>query len=169
MFPRPTGLTAHLITDMKRFNELLDAVRNEVAEIFPWDLANKLEQEPDLMILDVREPYEFKAMHIDRSIHVPRGILETSCEYGYEETLPELVAARDREIVIVCRSGNRSLLAAYTMQLMGYEHVRSLKTGLRGWNDYEQRLVDGSGQPVSIDKADHYFAPRLTAAQLGKS
>lgn len=153
---------------MKRFNDLLRSVQGEVQELFPWDLCDKLKRESRPLILDVREPYEFEAMHIQGSLLVPRGILETACEYGYEETIPELVTARAREIVVVCRSGNRSLLAAHTMKLMGYKNVWSLKTGLRGWNDYQQALVDGDGKTITIDAADEYFTPRVTAAQLGQ-
>jgi rhodanese-related sulfurtransferase len=121
------------------------------------------------MVLDVREPYEFDAMHIEGSLNVPRGILETACEYDYEETVPELAASRNREIVIVCRSGNRSILAAWTMQQLGYNHVASLKTGLRGWNDYEQGLVDARGRQVEIDAADDYFMPRLRPEQHSRA
>ena len=63
----------------------------------------------------------------------------------YEETEPELVRARDREVIVVCRSGYRSVLAANLMLLLGYRDVASLKTGLRGWKDYEQPLVDHAG------------------------
>ncbi len=122
------------------------------------------EQQP--LILDIREPDEFTAMHIDNSLHVPRGILESACEYDYEETVRELVEARDRPIVIVCRSGNRSTLAALTLQLMGYQQVSSMKTGLRGWNDYELPLVDAAGNTVSVDAADEYFTTRIHPDQM---
>jgi len=121
---------------------------------------------PPPLILDVREPEEFAAMHIAGSINVPRGILESACDWGYEETVPELVAAREREVVVVCRSGNRSALAARTMQLMGYRHVLSLKTGLRGWNDAELPLVDAEGRPVPVESADEHFTPRVREDQL---
>ena len=74
--------------------------------------------------------------------------------------------ARDREIVIICRSGNRSVLAAVTMQMMGYNRVASLKTGLRGWNDYELQLVDAAGITVNIDQADEYFTTHLRPDQM---
>ncbi len=151
----------------KRFQDFIQACLPEVEELFPWDVAERLAQNPDLLILDVREPYEYEAMHIEGSLNVPRGILETACEYGYEETVPELVEARDREIVVVCRSGNRSVLAAYTMKLMGYRQVASMKTGLRGWNDFEQPLVDGEGRPVPVEEADRYFTPSVRPEQLG--
>jgi len=132
----------------------------------PWDLADRREANPDLLIVDVREPAEFEAMHIEGSLNVPRGILESACEWDYEETEPELVQARDREIVVVCRSGYRSVLAANSMQVLGYQNVASLQTGLRGWKDYEQPLVDGDGNDVDLDDADVYFTPRLRPEQM---
>ena len=151
---------------MKRFSDLIKEYATQATELFPWDLSERLAEATDNpLIVDVREPYEFSAMHIPGSINVPRGILETACEYDYEETVPELVQARERDVVVVCRSGNRSVLAAHAMQTLGYRKVASLKTGLRGWNDYEQPLVDADDQTVPIDDAEEYFTPRLRPDQ----
>jgi rhodanese-related sulfurtransferase len=150
---------------MKRFTDLVEACCATVREIMPWDLGEWLDGGGEPLMLDVREPYEFECMRIAGSLNVPRGILEAACEYDYEDTVPELAAARERKIVVICRSGLRSVLAAHTLRLLGYEKACSLKTGLRGWNDYEQPLVDHAGEPVSIDDADEYFAPRLTPEQ----
>jgi rhodanese-related sulfurtransferase len=150
---------------MKTFNQLIEEARSKVQELFPWDVEERLEKE-DMLIIDVREPYEFNAMHIANSINVPRGILETACEYDFEETIPELVEARDRTVIIVCRSGNRSLFAADVMQQMGYKNVLSLKTGLRGWNEADQPLVTNNDETVDVDDADEYFTPNLKPEQL---
>ena len=104
-------------------------------------------------------------MHIQGSINVPRSILESAFDYNYYETMPELITTRDQVIIVICRSGNRSALAAFTLQLMGYTKTSSLKTGLRGWNDYELPLVDGANQPVPIEWADEYFTVRLRPNQ----
>ena len=149
---------------MKTFSQLVEEARTQVTEIMPWDLADKLNDD-ELLLVDIREPYEFDAMHIAGSINVPRGILETACEYNYEETVPVLADARDQQVVLVCRSGNRSIFAAQVLQTLGYQHPVSLKTGLRGWNDFEQPLVDNNGHPVDIDTADEYFLPRLRPEQ----
>ena len=156
---------------MKLFTELVKELTPQINEIFPWDLTEKIENmENDLLIVDVREPYEYSKMHIRNSINVPRGILETACEWNYEETVPELVEARNCDVIIVCRSGNRSIFAAHTMQLMGYQQVCPLRTGLRGWNDYEQELICGNcseaGTPMDIDEADTYFSSGPTAEQM---
>ncbi len=149
---------------MKTFSQLIKEYTGKVKEIFPWDLSEQM-TDNDLLIVDVREPYEFDAMHIRDSLNVPRGILETACEYDFEETVPELVEARNKDVIVVCRSGNRSLFAAHVMQQMGYKKVVSLKTGLRGWNEFEQPLYDNQGNQVDIDAADIYFTPKLRPEQ----
>jgi rhodanese-related sulfurtransferase len=130
----------------------LDSKENPVNEIMPWDLAEKLDDDK-VLILDVREPDEFNTAHIKGSINVPRGVLESACDYDYEETEPELAAGRERDIVVVCRSGYRSVLACSTMQLMGYRSVVSLKTGIKGWNDYDQPLYDANENEMDGDDA----------------
>ena len=151
---------------MKTFAQLVNEQLGAVQEVFPWDVEERLDKGEAPMLLDIREESEFSAMRIAGSLNVPRGILESACEYDYEETVRELVEARDREVVIICRSGNRSVLAAVTMQIMGYNKVASLKTGLRGWNDYELELVDAAGITVNIDQADEYFTTHLRPDQL---
>jgi rhodanese-related sulfurtransferase len=81
---------------MKNFLQLIKDCLRDVKEIMPWDLEERLQENPDLLLVDVREPDEFAAMHIEGSLNVPRGILESACEWDYEETVPELVRARDR-------------------------------------------------------------------------
>lgn len=149
------------------YKSLVAAVAAQVTELFPWDIVEMQEAGKEFLFLDVRCPSEFQVMHIDASLDVPRGILEVACDYGYEETEPELVEARERNIVVICRSGNRSILAAHTMQLMDYKYVYSLKTGLRGWSDYELPLVFSNGKKVPIETADKYFETILSTEQLG--
>lgn len=151
---------------MKRFVDLVADCLPHIKEILPWDFTALKEQHPTLLLLDIREPYEYQAARIEGSLCVPRGILETACEFGYEETVPELAQARDRAVVVICRSGNRSALVALTLQEMGFQNVCSLKTGLRGWNDYELPLVKAEGEPLDVDSADDYFTPRLRPEQM---
>ena len=139
-----------------------------VQEIFPWDLVDELEANPELLLLlDVRSRHEFHTASIQNSINVPRGILELAVDYGYEETEPMLVESRNKRIVLICRSGNRSVLAAHTLAQMGYTDVASLRTGIRGWNDYEQPLFSTDDHRLSLDTADELLAPRFRPAQLG--
>ena len=153
---------------MTTFQKLVDDALQRVDELFPWDLEEEISSNPELLLLDVREPDEYRAMHIKGSLNVPRGILETSCEFDYEETLPELASARDRDIIVICRSGKRSALAADVMLQLGYTKLRSLKTGMRGWSDYEQDMVDVDNNRVDEDAAIEFFTPRLRPEQMSK-
>ena len=153
---------------MKTFQDLVDDALQRVEELFPWDLEKAIGNNTELLLLDIRESDEYNAMHIKGSLNVPRGILETSCEFDYEETLPELASARDRDIIVICRSGKRSALAADVMLQLGYTKLRSLKTGMRGWSDYDQEMLDGDGRTVDEDAAIDFFTPKLSPEQMSK-
>jgi rhodanese-related sulfurtransferase len=150
---------------MKSYKDLVSDCLPHISEILPWDLEEALERDPHIILVDISEPYEYTLSHLPGSINVPRGILESACEYDYDETVPELAGGRNRPIVVICRSGYRSALAAYTMQQMGFRHVRSLKTGLRGWNDNEGPLLDSNNNTVDPDIAEEYYTTKLRPDQ----
>jgi rhodanese-related sulfurtransferase len=149
------------------YKSMVAVLTAETHEIMPWDLEQQLVNGTPPLLLDIRCRDEYDAAHIDGSLNVPRGILEIAVDYGYEETVPELVEARNRQIVVICRSGNRSVLAAHTLRAMGYQHVASLRTGLRGWNDYDQPLYNAGGQLMDPDQVDMMFSPLITPEKLG--
>ena len=150
---------------MKSYKDFVSDSLQYINEVFPWDLEDELKQNPDILLLDINEPYEYSLAHIPGAINVPRGILESACDYGYDETVPELASGREKTIVVICRSGNRSALAALTMQQMGFCNTRSLKTGLRGWNDNESPLEDSENSIVDPDIAEDYFITKLSPEQ----
>jgi len=144
---------------MKTYDQLVAEAASYIVELMPWDLAEKLEQST-LLLIDVREPEEFNAMHIANSHNIPRGVLEQAAEPGYDETHGELLNARDKDVIIICRSGKRSCLAAYTLQQLGFQYAASLKTGLRGWNDFNQPLTDSNNQQIDGDEAEEFLKPK---------
>jgi rhodanese-related sulfurtransferase len=150
----------------KTFNDLIADALTEIDEVFPWDLEEYLENKPETLLLDIREPDEFEGAHLKNSIHVPRGILEQACEWNYAETIPELVNARERPVLVVCRSGNRSALAALTMKILGYNNLASLKMGVKGCNDSDVVLFDKAGEEADPDWVDEFFNPKVRDDQL---
>lgn len=150
---------------MKRYDDLVTEALTRVKEIMPWDLSKQLASGSKPVLLDVREPAEFAMLRIPGSINVPRGVLEQSCEWDYDETVPFLADGHGLEIVVICRSGKRSVLVADVMQQMGYTNVVSLRTGIRGWNDFEQPMEDDAGNPIDADQGDELLAPRLRPEQ----
>ena len=154
----------------KTFNNLIDdALAQGVDEVFPWDVEDFLSDNPDALLLDIREPDEFDGAHIENSLHVPRGILEQACEWDYAETVPELVNAREKPVLIICRSGNRSILAGLTMKMLGFDNVVSLKTGVKGWNDSDLPLINKDGKDADPDWVDGFINPKVRDDQLSLS
>ncbi len=139
---------------MKTFKEIVDQARTTITELFPWDVEERVEKNRELLIVDIREQSEFAKFHIRDSLFVPRGILETACEAEYDDAISDLVNGREKEIVVICRSGNRSVLATQMMQELGFIHVSSMKTGLRGWNDYDLPLYDTNNNQLDADDVD---------------
>ncbi len=76
------------------------------------------------VFLDIREPNETNLGRIPGALVIPRGTMETKVE---------AVIPRDAAVVIYCASGNRSALAADTLQQMGYHNVASMMDGFNGW------------------------------------
>ena len=74
-------------------------------------------------ILDVREPYEWEAVHIPDATLIPLG------------TLAQRVAEvpKDKEIVVVCRSGNRSQEGRDILLRAGFTRVTSMAGGMNQW------------------------------------
>ena len=58
------------------------------------------------------------------------------------------------------------MFAAEVMQRMGYKNVVSLKTGMRGWSDYEQPMVDKDNTDIDEDDAIEFFTTRLRPEQM---
>lgn len=149
------------------FKSLVAEALTQIDEIFPWDLEEELEGDHPPVLVDTREAEEYEQLHIEGSIFAPRGILETCCDWGYAETIPELAKARDKKVVVICRSGNRSALAAVTMKQLGYTHVLSLQTGVRGWNDADLPLVNIQQEIVDADWAEAFLSPEISEEQFG--
>ncbi len=90
-------------------------------------------------VLDVREPAEFDMGHLPGAVNVPRGVLEF--RVGNHPALMDSGAV----ILLYCKNGGRSTLAAHTLKQMGFGQVRMLVGGFDGWaGDVHRVEVDPS-------------------------
>ncbi|ATX82680.1 Rhodanese-related sulfurtransferase [Mariprofundus ferrinatatus] len=96
-----------------------------------------------LLLLDVREPGEVREGHIPGAINVPRGLLEAKADLTYPHREPTL-EDRDQCVVVYCASGVRSLLAAATLQEMGFSDVASMAGGFAAWEAEGHEVVTES-------------------------
>lgn len=110
---------------MKTAHDLVTAAKPRIREI-PLDEAEQAIREADLL-LDVREADEYATGHLPGAMLVPRGILEFKLS-----STPEL-GARDRKVVLYCKTSGRAALAALAMQEMGYIDVQSIAGGFEAW------------------------------------
>lgn len=79
------------------------------------------------VVLDVREPAEFDMGHLPGAVNVPRGVLEF--RVGDHPALKDCAAS----ILLYCKNGGRSTLAAHTLKRMGFDGVKMLVGGFDGW------------------------------------
>jgi rhodanese-related sulfurtransferase len=80
----------------------------------------------DALVLDVREQSEWSDGHIAQAKHIPLGKLK--------DRLKELDKYKDRPIIAVCRSGNRSGHACGLLKKAGFENVHNLSGGMQAWD-----------------------------------
>lgn len=108
----------------KSGTDLIDDAKTRIREVTPKETMS--DTSSNLVILDVRERNEWNLGHLPNAIHIPRGSMETKIE---------ALIPRDKHVIVYCQSGNRSALAADTLQQMGYGDVASMSGGIRGWVD----------------------------------
>ena len=88
------------------------------------DLEKKIAATENIVIIDVRESAEYAFNHIPSAISIPLGELEDRInEFNKQE-----------EIIVVCRTGNRSDLAAQKLSDNGFANVINVVPGMIGWN-----------------------------------
>lgn len=151
------------------YRTLSNEAASRIDEIMPWDVPDFLAAHPDALLLDIRERDEVARTRIDGALNVPRGILEAAAEWDYAETEPALVTARDCPVVVICRSGNRSALATEVLRQIGFADVRSVKLGVKGWNDADLELCDKAGNVLDGDDAMALIEPPLRPDQIDPS
>ncbi|MDX1671873.1 MAG: rhodanese-like domain-containing protein [Balneolaceae bacterium] len=98
-----------------------------MTDITVQELKEKMDNDEDLLILDVREPFEKYQSDIDYSPSklIPIGELT--------DRVDELEEYREKEIVCLCRSGGRSENARKFLKEKEFEHVKNLKGGINEW------------------------------------
>ncbi|MBC3193427.1 rhodanese-like domain-containing protein [Pseudonocardia sp. C8] len=89
------------------------------------------------LLLDVREPEEWRAGHIEGAFHAPLGDLDPA---RFD---------RDRTVVAICRSGNRSATAAAALAGAGVD-ARNLAGGMKAWAAAGLPFAGEDGEPGTV-------------------
>ena len=92
-------------------------------------------QASGMPVIDVREPEEFAAGHLPGAVNIPRGVLEFQVD-GHPalnfKTDPHLSHRRE-PVILYCRTGGRSALAAEALKRLGFDRPLSLAGGYTQW------------------------------------
>jgi rhodanese-related sulfurtransferase len=113
----------------------LKEARRTVPELTPEEAKAQLDRGEIALLIDVREPAEWDTGHIPGALHAPRGMIEWYADPSYPNHKPDLAEARAKRVVLHCASGGRSLLAAQSLQRLGFSNVISMSGGFKEWSE----------------------------------
>lgn len=133
----------------------LDSLRASISEIAPAEALAR--QAQGGLLIDVREDGERASGTPVGAVGLSRGFLELRIE--------QIESDREHPILVLCGSGQRSLLAAEALQRMGYRQVASVAGGFQRWK--------AEGLPIAADTLDsdaaERYARQLQLPQIGEA
>jgi len=138
-------------------DQLIAQARAQVREFSPEEAHNRCDADPPAILIDIRESDEVATGQVEVAHHIPRGFLELRIE--------GVAPDRSHELIVYCAGGTRSLLAARSLQEMGYEKVRSMASGFNGWKSRGLPWV--TPKQLNPDQKIRY-ARHLLLSQVGE-
>lgn len=121
---------------------LVEEAAAEVEELNPIECQRWLALHADAVVIDLREPNEYRDGAVPKAVHIPRGVLECAADLDHPDR-DERLTNPDRPLLLYCRTGVRSVLAAHSLQRMGFTQVVSMAGGFTDW-----ALVGGEVVPA---------------------
>lgn len=91
------------------------------------EVKKRLDAGDEVNLIDVREPHERADFNIG-GIHLPLGQIQSM-------QIDDIEGLRDQEVVLYCRSGNRSGQAAMFLDAMGFKNTKNLVGGMLAWEE----------------------------------
>ncbi len=117
------------------FLKIVADAKTRVREITVEQTAAWLKQNPNVVLMDVREDSEWNSGHAVGAVHLGKGVLERDLE--------KLIPDATTEIIMYCGGGYRSALACDAAQKMGYRSIHSLIGGYKA--------ITAAGWPVESE------------------
>ena len=91
------------------------------------EVKRRMDAGEELHLVDVREPFENEEFNIG-GILLPLGMIQTM-------QTDEIDDLKDKEVILYCRSGNRSGQAAMFLEMMGFTNTKNLLGGMVAWQE----------------------------------
>ena len=141
---------------MKTLKEMLAEARQVVPEEGPADLERRLKSGDPVVVIDVRDPDEYRDGHVEAATNISRGFLEFR--------IGTAVSDPSTPIVLYCQTGLRSVLAAKALRELGYTTVINLQGGYQKW--VQSGLPVVREVPMTPDQIQRY-SRHFLLAQVG--
>jgi rhodanese-related sulfurtransferase len=109
------------------FLTVVNDAKTRVREVSVAATQQRMRENIDAILIDVREDHEWDDAHAAGAIHLGKGIIERDIE----RTVPD----KDTELILYCGGGYRSALATDALQKMGYTNVFSMAGGWKAWQE----------------------------------
>ena len=121
------ALLLFLIVSLAGCSSREDDDKNTVSyqQITAEEAKSMMEEQPDAVILDVREQDEYDAGHIPGAMLLTVGTIN-------EETAASVIPEKDTVVLVYCRSGNRSKTASQALADLGYTQIYEFG-GIKDW------------------------------------
>ena len=131
---------------MKTLKDMLGEARQVIPEQPPAELKKRLDAGEPVVVVDVRDPDEYRDGSIDAATNISRGFLE----FRIGTVAPE----PSTPVVLYCQTGLRSMLAAKALHDLGYTNVINLQGGFQRWAQSGLPVVKDT--PLSGDQIQRY-------------
>ena len=123
--------------------DMVASAKSQIVELTVEDFKSMMDEEEMYVLVDVRSKGEFESGYIAGAVNIPRGFLEFWINReSFWDGEGMYVPLKEDKLILSCRSGNRSALAALTLQNMGFENVYSLQGGWTAWQQAYPELTN---------------------------
>jgi sulfur-carrier protein adenylyltransferase/sulfurtransferase len=131
---------------MKTLKDMLAEARQAVPEEDPAQVQERLKSGAPPVVVDVRDPDEYRDGHIEDAANISRGFLEFR--------IASAVSDPSTPVVLYCQTGLRSVLAGKVLKDLGYSTVINLKGGYQKW--VQSGLPVVRDLPMTPDQIQRY-------------
>jgi len=143
---------------MKTVRDMVAEAKQVIPEVSVQDVGRQLTEGRAPVLIDVRDPDEYREGAVPGAIPISRGFLEFKA--------PEAVPDPETPVVLYCLSGVRSLLAGKVLHDLGYRNVSSMAGGFRRWK--ETGLPTFRDEPLTAQQMERY-SRHFLLSQVGEA
>jgi len=121
----------------KTFRQMVSEAREQVNVLSPQDAQKKMQADPDVVVVDVREAEDLAATGVvPGAVNIPLGMLPLRADTELPESLRDpRLQDRSTPVITTCGGGGQAALAAKTLKDMGFTNVSMIDGGTRGWKE----------------------------------